>query len=64
MPRVSHATKAAAKAAQFASPYALGVIQAILLNLQKPLLAPKTPYNDEQGQRCASTSPEPTAMGT
>ena len=38
MPRVSHVTKAAAKAAQFASPNALRVIQAILLNLHKPLL--------------------------
>ena len=64
MPRVSHATKAAAKAAQFASTYALGVIQAILLNLQKPLLAPKLPYNDEQGQRCANILPKPTAIST
>ena len=41
MLRLLHATKTASKAPHFASPNALGVVQAVLLNLQGALAAPE-----------------------
>ena len=65
VPRVSRATKAASEAAHFARPNALGVVQAILLNLQRAMPAPKKclPMMSK-AQICARASPKPTAIAT